>query len=197
MQGFAKRHTNALKPLLSDEHKKARLDFVESFIVDPQTGQLDPLFDCVHVDEKIFHITKKRQTYYLSTFKDIPRRTTASTRHTTQVMVLAAFARPRFDPTTNRWFDGKIGCWAFVEYVAAKRSSKNRPKGTIEPKSIKVTRDVYREFLVGKVFPAIKDKWPRSFFASSRDRSAPIWVQQDNCCVQVSPDNPSIIAAGK
>ena len=196
-QGFAKRHSNALKPLLSEEHKKARLDFVKSFIADPRTGQLDPLFDYVHVDEKIFLITKKRQSYYLSTFEEIPHRTAASTRHTTQVMVLAAFARPRFDPTTNRWFDGKIGCWAFVEYVAAKRSSKNRPKGTIEPKSLKVTRDVYREFLVHKVFPAIKDKWPRSYFDSCRDRSKPIWVQQDNCRVHVSPDDPSIVAAGK
>ena len=36
------------------------------------------------------------------------------------------------------FFDGKIGIWAFTEQVAAKRSSINRPAGTLEIKGVNV-----------------------------------------------------------
>jgi hypothetical protein len=49
-------------------------------------------------------------------------------------MFLAAVARPRYDPEGECTFDGKIGMFPFVKRVAAKRTSKNCEKGTIETK---------------------------------------------------------------
>ncbi|RHY48231.1 hypothetical protein DYB30_011531 [Aphanomyces astaci] len=77
-------------------------------------------------------------------------------------MFLSAVARPRYVEATGKWWDGKLGTWPFVdsESVQAERSSFNREAGTYETKSINVTKDVYRSFLVGKVLPAIVAKWP-------------------------------------
>jgi hypothetical protein len=57
-------------------------------------------------------------------------------------------------------FDGKIGMWPFIKQVEAQRDSVNRPAGTIETKCVTVTKAVYREFMIEKVIPAIKEKWP-------------------------------------
>jgi hypothetical protein len=47
-----------------------------------------------------------------------------------KVMFLATIACPRYDPEGECTFDGKIGTFPFIEKVAAKRTSKNREKGT-------------------------------------------------------------------
>jgi len=49
-------------------------------------------------------------------------------------MFLVAMARPRFDPHTKTCWDGKIGIWECVDYVPAKRTSRNRPAGMIKVK---------------------------------------------------------------
>ena len=41
-------------------------------------------------------------------------------------MFLSAMARPRYDAQGNCTFDGKIGVWAFVEWVQAQKRSANR-----------------------------------------------------------------------
>ncbi|RHZ09395.1 hypothetical protein DYB26_013056, partial [Aphanomyces astaci] len=56
--------------------------------------------------------------------------------------------------------------------AAALRSCVNREAGTIETKVISVTKDVYRAYLLGKVLPALVQKWP------SRGRT--IMLQHDN-----------------
>jgi hypothetical protein len=53
-----------------------------------------------------------------------------------------------------------LGVWAFVTETLAKNNSKNRLKGTIELKSLVVTRDVMIEYLLKKVVPAIHARWP-------------------------------------
>ena len=59
-------------------------------------------------------------------------------------------------------FDGKLGIWPFVYQEAAKRSSKNRPRGTIVTKNIEsVNKTEYVKALVEKIIPAIKQKWPK------------------------------------
>ncbi len=192
-------HSNSLKPILTDANKAARLDFAKSFVLNIENGDLDPCYDVVHVDEKVFTITRKIQNYYLTLFEDVPQRTVKNAQHPIQVMFIVAFAQPRYCPLTGAWFNGKIGIWPFVIQVAAKRNSKNRPKGTLETKSMKVTKAVYRDFLINKIMPAIRDKWPLSFFERDPylDRSRPIIIQQDNCRVHVRPDKPQVVAAGK
>jgi len=66
--------------------------------------------------------------------------------------------------------------WPFVHHVPAKRTSVNRKKGTIETKCLSVTKEVYEDFLVNKVIPAICDKFPRT---RSRGKDV-IYIQHDN-----------------
>ncbi len=121
-------------------------------------GIIDPFYDVVHVDEKMFVITRKRQNYYITPFEEPPERNVQNSQHPIQVMFIVAYARPRYCPITGVWFDGKIGCWPFVVQVAAKPNSKNRPKETMETKPLRVTKEVYREYLIDKIIPAICDK---------------------------------------
>lgn len=74
---------------------------------------------------------------------------------------MTAVARPRWDTEGNVTFSRKISIWPFVKEVPAQRRSGNRPKGTIETKSIKVDRKVMREFLIQKLLPAIQSVCPK------------------------------------
>ena len=72
-------------------------------------------------------------------------------------------------------FNGKIGCFPLVIFEHAKRSSVNRPAGTIEAKLIAtITKNVIREFMISSVLPAIRAKWPLE------DVDKPIYILQDN-----------------
>ena len=93
-----------------------------------------------------------------------------------KVMFLAAVARPQFNDNGECVFDGKIGMWPFVHKVPAKRTSVNQKKGTIETKCLSVTKEVYEDFLVNKVIPAIWDKFPCT---RSRGKDV-IYIQHDN-----------------
>ncbi len=75
-------------------------------------------------------------------------------------MCLTAMARPRQDPVTGVWWDGKIGTWFFVHKVAAKRNSKNRPAGTLETETYNVNKENSTEMYIDKLLPAIIEKWP-------------------------------------
>ena len=61
-------HSNALKPYLSMENKKARLQFCLSML-EPNSLNNDPIFksmfNYVHVDEKWFYVSKESEKYYL------------------------------------------------------------------------------------------------------------------------------------
>ncbi len=194
---IARRHTNCLKPILTAANKAARYEFAKGLVVDVEDGVIDEMFDVVHVDEKMFVITRKRQNYYITPFEEPPERSVKNSQHPIQVMFIVAYARPRYCEVTGEWFDGKIGCWPFVVQQAAKRNSKNRPAGTMETKSIRVTKEVYREFLLKKIIPAIRQKWPLSYFDDHLDHSKTIWIQQDNAKVHVSPTDAAVVQGGK
>jgi hypothetical protein len=69
-------------------------------------------------------------------------------------------ARPRKDPVTGVWWDGKIGTWFFVHKVAAKRGSKNRPAGTLVTETYNVNKENSLDLYIDKLLPAIVEKWP-------------------------------------
>jgi len=71
-------------------------------------------------------------------------------------MFFCAVAKPRLDPSTGSWFDGKIGCWPFVESVQAKRSSANRPKGARVTAGVPVDKATYAKMLLENVISATK-----------------------------------------
>lgn len=105
-----------------------------------------------------------RKHFYLTRDEAAPHRTTQSKRFMTKVMFLTAVARPRFDNGRNKWFNGRIGLWPFVETRPALRDSKNRPKGTMETKCVSVDRAEMRQRIVEDVFPAIRAVWPGTYF---------------------------------
>ena len=49
-----------------------------------------------------------------------------------EVASLCAVAQPPWDRTRNTWFGSKLGAWPVTEKVPAKRSSKDREKGTLK-----------------------------------------------------------------
>ncbi|CAN6328745.1 unnamed protein product [Urochloa humidicola] len=134
----------------------------------------DGLFDHVFVDKRWFCITGKNRNC------------------SPKVLILTAIAQPRFDSDGNCTFDGKIGCFPFVTYEVAKRSSVNRPAGKIEMKPIDPVKDeAIRDFMIQKVLPAIRAKWP------AEDANKPIFIQQDNARPHLSPNDKFFCEAAK
>ncbi|KAL7142023.1 hypothetical protein ABFS83_08G094600 [Erythranthe nasuta] len=182
--GEIRRHSNAIKPFLKKENKKARLQFCISML-ESDSIPYDPVFigmyKIVHIDEKWFYMTKKSGKYYSLPDEEDPLRTCKSKNYIGKVMFLAAIARPRFDAQGNEIFSGKIAVFPFVTYEPAKRTSINRVAGTLETKPItSVNKDVVRSYLIEKVLPSIKEKWPRE------DVGRPIFIQQDNARTHIN-----------
>lgn len=161
-KGLIKRHSSSIKPHLMDANKKAMLQWCLDML-DQDSSPNDPkfkgLFDVVFIDEKWCYLTKKSENYYLLPEEDDPLRTCRSKNNIPKLMFLCVIARPRFDENRVCIFDGKIGCFPLVTFEAVKRSSVNRPAGTMEVKPIaSIKRDVIREFMIEKVLPAIRAK---------------------------------------
>ncbi|XP_028061599.1 uncharacterized protein LOC114265064 [Camellia sinensis] len=192
-EGKIRPHSNALKPYLSKENKRARLRFCLSMLK-PNSLQGQPMFesmyDYVHIDEKWFYISKEAERYYLLPEEEEPHRCCKSKRFITKVMFLVAVARPRFDENKNEEFLGKIEIWPFTYKEPAKKNSKNRAAGTLETKAIvSVTKDVIRACLIEKVLSAIQSKWPCSSAMNT------IFIQQDNARPQVDPFDVEFLEA--
>uniref|UniRef100_H3GUF4 Uncharacterized protein n=1 Tax=Phytophthora ramorum TaxID=164328 RepID=H3GUF4_PHYRM len=120
------------------------------------------MYDIVHVDEKWFYEDVDKHSHYAVEGEEAPPRRRRSKRFIPKTMFLAAVAKPRYDYHTKYMFDGKIGIWPFTVDSVAQRSSVNRLKGDPITKNIEsIDRNVYKDYLIGKVIPAIKAKWPR------------------------------------
>jgi hypothetical protein len=126
---------------------------------------------------------KKDGFYYLLLEEDITIRAVHNKNYIEKVMFLIAVARTRFDKAEKVTFSGKIGIWPFIKEISASRKSDNRPKGTLELKSIKVNRDIMRQFLIEKVLPAIVEAWP------AEDVGQIILIQQDNATPHILPND--------
>ena len=112
-----KRHSNAIKPRLKEDNKKARLQFCLSMVDRcslPNLPKFVDMYNVVHIDEKWFYMTKKKENYYLHPVEEEPLRTCQSKNYITKVMFLAAMARTRFDEEGNEIFSGKIGIFRLL-----------------------------------------------------------------------------------
>jgi len=164
-----KRHSNSLKPKLTDDNQRVRLQFALSKIdlntttstrTQVSTPKFLPLFDEVHVDEKLFFLCRDGESYVVvSDEEEPPKRHVSHKSHVTKVMFLCAMARPRRLPNGS-WWDGKIGIWPIGEYTLAQRSSVNRPAGTEEFKKETIDRDKCRTMMLNEVVPAIQSRFP-------------------------------------
>ena len=176
-KGLLRRHSNSIKPYLTEANKKTRLQWCVDML-DPDSTPNDPcfkdLFDHVFIDEKCFFLTQHSAKYYLLPEEDDPHRSSKSKNCIPRLMFLVVSARPRFHNGVCI-FDGKIGSFSLVTYEQAKRRSVNQEAGTWEVKPIAhITRDVIREFMIQRVLPAIREKWPME------DIHKPIYIVQDN-----------------
>lgn len=185
--GEIKRHSSSVKPLLTDVNRMDRLSFCLSF-VDKVTHAFEAMDNRIHIDEKWFYLTRENQTYYLATDEELPYRAVKSKRFITKVMFMAAVMRPVIENGVVV-FDGKLGIWPFVTTEPAQRTSKNRPAGTLETKSVVVTREQHRDMLLSHVIPAIKTKVP----GWMRERL--LIIQQDGARSHVLTNDPAVSAA--
>ncbi|XP_058783982.1 uncharacterized protein LOC131658736 [Vicia villosa] len=170
-QGVLHRHSSALKPHMTEDNMKARLRFCLSMLEEssiPYDPKFQAMYNIVHIDEKWFYMTQKNKSYYLLPNEDEPYRACKNKNFIMKVMFLVAVTRPRFDNEGNETWSGKIGVFPLVDKVPAKRSSVNRPSGTLETKPItSITKEVSRMFLINKILPAIKEKWPREHISET------------------------------
>jgi hypothetical protein len=178
--------TSALKPALTEHHKLLRACYCVSRI-DTETRLFNDFFQAVHVDEKWFFISEQELRVYIAPGENVPNRVCQNKDHILKVMFLCAVARPRYDRNGDCTFDGKLGMFPFVERVAAQRTSENRPRGTIITRTVPVNKVRYRQFMIEKVVPAIKDKWP--------DRNRNIVIQQDGASSHIEEDDADFVAA--
>jgi hypothetical protein len=192
-KGLIRRHSSSVKPYLTDANKKTRLkwciDMIDQGLVDDP--KFKDLFDFVFIDEKWFYLTQKSERYYLLPDEDEPHRTCKNKNYIPRIMFLCVCARPRFR-NGECVFDGKIGCFPLVTYERAIRDSGNRLRGEQVIKPIQsITREVIRDFMINKVLPAIRAKWPRE------DVNKPIFIQQDNAPSHLKVDDPQFCELAK
>jgi len=192
-RGFIRRHSSSIKPYLTDDNKKTRLkwciDMIDQGLLDDP--KFKDLFDFVFIDEKWFYLTQKSERYYLLPEEDEPHRLCKNKNYIPRIMFLCVCARPRFRNGVCV-FDGKIGCFPLVNFEQAIRGSHNRLRGEEVIKPIQsITRDVIRDFMINRVLPAIRAKWPRE------DVNKPIFIQQDNAPSHLKVDDPHFCAVAK
>lgn len=122
-------------------------------------------------------MTEATLRVYLARGETAPVRAIRHKGHIVKVLFLAALARPRFD-SNGCTFDGKIGCWPFVEKRVARRASANRPAGTRETKCVNVTAKEYMKIVRNKVIPSIIAKFPQE--QGLHGRRTVVRLQHDN-----------------
>lgn len=149
----------------------------------------DPMYNYVHINEKWFYITRQQVRFYLLPEEDTPQRSCQSNKFISKVMFMCAVPRSCFDPHRKCMFDGKIGIWPFVTQEPAKRSSKNRLKGTMGTTGIpNVNRIEIQKMLFQNVISAIKYKWIKQRGLSN------IIVQQDNARPHMAKHNLELLS---
>ena len=117
------------------------------------------MLNVVHIDEKLFYITRIQQTYYLTPGEVEPYSEIQSKRFVPKIMFMCVVPTPIFSNECELIVDGKIGVLPFTHEVAAQRSSKNRKKGEPKTKPIQSIAKMHmRDMNVHKILPAIRSK---------------------------------------
>jgi len=96
-QGLLRRHSNSIKPYLTQSNKRSRLkwyvDMINRNLFDDL--RFKDLFNFVFVDEKWFYLSQKSKTYYLLPEDDL-HRTWKNKDYIPRLMFLCVCARTRF-----------------------------------------------------------------------------------------------------
>ncbi|XP_021727148.1 uncharacterized protein LOC110694276 [Chenopodium quinoa] len=165
-KGRLRTHTTCNKPALSSDHKVARLRWILSHI-NPFTENQDPTFvdmrNVIHCDEKWFYLNPDKRRFYLLPSEEDPYMAVQSRRFKLKAMFMAIIGKPLYGIDGEMLHDGKYVIFPFTVQQLAQKSSKKRPRGTLETKALQnINTELIREMLLTKVIPAIKSKWPES-----------------------------------
>ena len=131
-----------------------------SFINKSDTSKFEHMEDLIHIDKKWFYLTKDGQCFIIAVDEAEPYRHVQHKSFLMKIMLLCAVARPRYNTNKNAWFDGKIGICPIRKWEPVKQSSKKCIKGMPVWKNQCITREVYHEYLIQKLLPAVKERWP-------------------------------------
>ncbi len=124
--GLLKLSKNSIKPILTPKNRLDRVTYCHSFVKEQSFVEM---LDRVDIDEKWLYLSQKITSYILVPGEVPPLCLCKHKNHIEKAMCLTAMARPRQDPVTGVWWNGKIGTWFFVEQGPAKRTLKNRAAG--------------------------------------------------------------------
>ncbi|XP_021738348.1 uncharacterized protein LOC110704841 [Chenopodium quinoa] len=125
-RGEVRPHTNALKPKLTPANRLDRLRFILNSIVGDSPGTkrvYQSMYNTVHIDEKLFTLTKKTHRSYLAKGEKGPHRVMQSAKFIPKFMFQGAVAKPWYNAEKEVIFDGKIGIFPFAKKEPALRSS--------------------------------------------------------------------------
>ena len=172
---------SSLKSTLMEENKVSRMELALSFINKNNTSKFENMEDLIHIDEKWFYLMKDGQHFIIAGDEAEPYRHVQHKSFLTKIMFLCVVASPRYDTNKNAWFDGKIGIWPIRKWEPVKRSSKKCTKGMPVWKNQCIMQNVYREYLIQKLLPAIKEKWPTN--------NGRIQLQQDGAKSHILDDD--------
>jgi hypothetical protein len=89
--------------MLTEENKMSRLEFCLG--ERGANGLYNDMYDHIHVDEKMFLLTKEVQRYILAEGEEAPHRTVAHKTSIPKVMFCAANTCPRWDAVSHQTED--------------------------------------------------------------------------------------------
>ncbi|XP_010669055.1 uncharacterized protein LOC104886291 [Beta vulgaris subsp. vulgaris] len=188
-RGLIRPHTNPLHPGLKEANKLTRLEWILKLLMGDNLltkRKYFPMYDFVHLDEKWFYLSNKSQRVYLAKNEESQYRAASSSKFIPKVMFTAVVGRPRYNEEDQCTFDGKIGIFPFTYQETAKRSSKNRARGTMDTKVVEsVNQRVTRTMLIEQIVPDIIAKWPQYDGGPKT-----IYIQQDNAKAHISQEDP-------
>ena len=126
-EGILHIHYNKIKPILSKKNKLSCIQYcLNKCNISTGLTTNKPLKNHIHLDEKWFFLTQQPLKCYLLNAKDLPLQ--------------------------DKWFDGKIGCYAMAEEQTAKGRSKHYKASTL--KNVNLTKDLYKMYLKKLSFPS-------------------------------------------
>ncbi|ETW09752.1 hypothetical protein H310_00237 [Aphanomyces invadans] len=135
------------RPVLTEKHIDKRLKhFLAYSSFKEGNAVYDSLYDHVFVDEKWFTVVDIKGKVYLAPWEDPLHLQVKNKRFVPKVMFLVAVARPRL--VDGVFFDGKIGAWPFLETVEAKKTTRNRPAGTLMTVGVAANIKSYKKLFI-------------------------------------------------
>ena len=112
-----RKHTNPLKPTLTEKNKLHRLSFALSkchYDEHIDAYKYKSQDNIVHIDKRHLYRTRETQTYYLVPGEVEPHREIQSKRFVPNIMFICVVAKPIYASYGDVIFDGKIGMWPFI-----------------------------------------------------------------------------------